>query len=520
MINRLKSFCSIENISFALLCAAAVFSKSTSINDGALVPKQLYTLFAAGIMIVILSFKSILGYKIKIEAKAWICIIAVVAGFEAAYSLFQYFVYLYFDLDVSVRGHFDNPAGLIATLCVSLPFALFFYSSTDKYRKFALILCILIILAVVVSRSRTGMIISVMLLLNVFLKEKKVTLRLRSLLLVGLIVILIIGAYFINQDSADGRILIWKACWPLICDTPFYGNGIGTFSRLYMDYQAIFLDGCPVDGKYHMLAGNVLVPFNEYIRLYLNFGVIGLFALISIATIMWIAYIKHPNAEKRAWLQAVAVIAFVSLFSYPFTYPFTYIVCAIAILFVCKNGVAIRVAKTAKMMGAISAIIVGIYLSIYSFRQIRNEYLWFEAYAERSIAKYALLFDDYNNSPHFLYSYAMELYNSNDLDYSLEIAKKCDNMIAHYDLELLLGDIYYQLKQYDKSQKHFTIALRMCPNRFIPLESLHAIYAIQGDNDRATKIAKKIISKPEKVSSRSVKRIKARMKRYLENDAD
>ena len=54
------------------------------------------------------------------------------------------------------------------------------------------------------------MIISVMLLLNVFLKEKKVTLRLRSLLLVGLIVILIIGAYFINQDSADGRILIWK----------------------------------------------------------------------------------------------------------------------------------------------------------------------------------------------------------------------------------------------------------------------------------------------------------------------
>ena len=78
MINRLKSFCSIENISFALLCAAAVFSKSTSINDGALVPKQLYTLFAAGIMIVILSFKSILGYKIKIEAKAWICIIAVV----------------------------------------------------------------------------------------------------------------------------------------------------------------------------------------------------------------------------------------------------------------------------------------------------------------------------------------------------------------------------------------------------------------------------------------------------------
>ncbi len=114
----------------------------------------------------------------------------------------------------------------------------------------------------------------------------------------------------------------------------------------------------------------------------------------------------------------------------------------------------------------------------------------------------------------------MELYNSNDLDYSLEIAKKCDNMIAHYDLELLLGDIYYQLKQYDKSQKHFTIALRMCPNRFIPLESLHAIYAIQGDNDRATKIAKKIISKPEKVSSRSVKRIKARMKRYLENDAD
>lgn len=69
----------------------------------------------------------------------------------------------------------------------------------------------------------------------------------------------------------------------MIKDNPVTGYGSGGFLANYMNYQAEYF-ARDTDNKYAMLAGDVKHPFNEYILLVVNYGLIGflLFLLLFI----------------------------------------------------------------------------------------------------------------------------------------------------------------------------------------------------------------------------------------------
>ncbi len=125
------------------------------------------------------------------------------------------------------------------------------------------------------------------------------------------------------------------------------------------------------------------------------------------------------------------------------------------------------------------------------------------------------------NTPFFLYNYAVELDRAGKKDESLAIAKLCDEKMANYDLELLLGDLCRDTEMLDEAERHYRRASAMCPCRFVPLNQLYDLYMKQDDRESALRVAEETVSKTVKVKSRTVTQIRYKMRRALtEQSAD
>lgn len=505
-----------ENAGFAIVCIIAVFYTSTLMRESTVVPKQLYTILAGGLFGLFFAIKSIFKRNLKIDLNAWCIIIVYVATAEAVFVLFQFLIYFYLNLNIQVLGTFDNPAGLISLLCLALPFALYLYSSDKRKYNFYLFVIILILLAILASRSRTGFVVSVIVIGCHILRTLNISIVKRTLIIICALAVLLFIAYFINSSSADGRILIWRASWPLICDTPFYGNGFGAFAKYYMDYQADFLQNYSSGDNYALLADIVMVPFNEYINLYLCFGLVGIIALIGCMILIICAYRRHKTHLKRAALLSLLTLGFISLFSYPFTYPFTYVASLFSVYVVLKGSYTFVVPRWVKYLLTYGFMALCVAVIFFASKRIYCEYIWREAYIGNSVIKYEMVYRDMEHTIDYMYNYAHKQFELGDYDKSLELALKCRENLAHYDLEMLLGDLYTAKHDDKLAAEHYIIASRMCPNRFIPLKALFDAYIRDGQQEKAYELAQTIVAKPVKVPSRTVKLIKYKMKRFLD----
>ena len=83
------------------------------------------------------------------------------------------------------------------------------------------------------------------------------------------------------------------------------------------------------------------------------------------------------------------------------------------------------------------------------------------------------------------------------------------------DVQMLLADNYSRLGEYDRAERHYRRAARMCPNRFMPLYRLVKLYGQTGRDAEARQLAGEIIVKPVKVPSFRVDRMKREMEKYL-----
>ena len=86
-----------------------------------------------------------------------------------------------------------------------------------------------------------------------------------------------IGAFILysqKKDYANGRLLIWNVSVEMIKDKPLFGLGHDTFQAKYMNYQAEYFRNNP-NSRYKLLADNVKHPFNEFIKVAVEFGIVS-----------------------------------------------------------------------------------------------------------------------------------------------------------------------------------------------------------------------------------------------------
>lgn len=440
---------------------------------------------------------------------------------QACYGLLQYFHLTHSISFFPIIGSYDNPAGFAACLSVAFPLIFSLFGHQNKYQLLAIIAIICIGGAIVLSESRTGIIsITTASLIFTYNKQQRRLKKHKKYIFpifstIGLAIFLTL--LLVKQDSVSGRFLIWQRTYDMIKDKPILGGGDGSFRSNYMNYQAnYFIQN--TKSEYALLADNVSHPFNEYLLLIANFGIVGIIPLIAIFILLF----KLSNIWSPYMLCLISLGVF-SLFSYPLKYPFTWVISAYCLAQISSNSRPIIKFKfTTRTWFKSSIGLLAIIGLICISKDIIFEYNW------NKVAKYALLgkakkvmpeyeklYHSWNGNYLFLYNYGAVLNHLKEYAKSLEILDQCTLYWNDYDIQLIIADNYFNLEDWTKAEQHYKLASNMCPNRFIPLYKLHEIYKVKKEYHKAEEMAKKILKKNIKVPSETVNSIVTNMKIYL-----
>lgn len=434
----------------------------------------------------------------------------------------------------TITGSFDNPAGFATILATGFPLGLYLLSKLQRWKRYALIASQLVIwVALVLSGSRAGTLAIVFSTIVFALAiDRKRLLKLifrRRWILLPVATALLGGAFLLYQqkkDSTNGRLLIWQVSWQMIKDKSLPGHGYGAFQSKYMDYQAAYFKEHP-DSKLALLADNVKHPFNEFLKVAVEFGLAGL--LLVLTLFVWVIYIsiRKVGTHTPLVLSALTALFVLACFSYPFYYTASWLLLAFYLSFMLPaKEFKLTYTKAAISLRLLIAGIcfVGI---VYLLRQIQAEMNWKEiaikslrGQTEEMLPEYEKLYLDspLKNHPLFLYNYGAELNHVGHYIQSNAILTECRKKFNDYDLQMLLAYNYEQTGKIGLALQRYQHAVEMIPCRFIPLYRLFKHYKENGNIERAREYAEQIACKQIKIPSPTVRAITLEAKNFLISD--
>lgn len=448
-------------------------------------------------------------------------IIVIFTFIQALYGISQYFGFLPSNNVFRVTGSFDNPAGFAASLCAAFPFYLWWITRSRSILRWTLVaITFLTGLAVILSESRSGILSLSIVLFCWGIQKIKISLTSKIVLLSLIGLVLIAGLYFIKKDSANGRLLIWKCAIPMLQENWLTGYGTGGFEAHYMDYQAAYFENHPED-SYSILADNVQYPFCEYLRIIIDYGIIGILLLSGWLIYLLFCYFKYPTKISRTALLCWVAIGTFSCFSYPLMYPFVWLILIYSTLILVRQHLK-YILKLCPPIGlkviAASCILLSIYSSYRVYIRMQAEIEWAHianlslmGKTTEVLPKYEKLKKTLGKDRYFLYNYSMELFQIGRYKESLTIALACRKYWADYDVEMLLGELHEHLQHPSKAETHYRWASHMCPNKFMSLYHLALLLKEEKRIEEAYHIAQEIINKPEKIRSPAISLIKREM---------
>lgn len=466
--------------------------------------------FGMALCLVMLAMNSSAG-SVSYEGFGW-CVTVLVAV-EAVIGAGQWTGWLPRHLGHALTGSFDNPAGYAAYMATGFPFVMRALFTREGWKRVAGgCVAAAVMATVVLSGSRTG-IAALLVVGMVEIAGRWEGWRRLPRWVWGAGVVVAVGVsvalYLWKKDSADGRLLIWRCSAAMIADAPVAGHGAGSFGAKYMDYQADFFREHPGEERTAWLADNVKHPFNEVLKIGVEWGVVGWAALTAFAVWLWRAW-RRSGREKRPLFLAVAGCGVCGLFSYPLSYPGVLVLLAATLGMLGREERGWRLTGWGR--GCVMAI--GLALTVFTGHWWRQERAWHEASqtalageTAKAFPEYGRLYPFMRENPLFLYNYGAELNHVKQWERSAEVLEECLRRLNDTDVQLLLADNYFHLQDWERAERHYRQAAWMCPNRFLPLYQLMNMYRQTGRKEKAQVLAKEIVEKPVKVPSPTVRKI-------------
>ncbi len=418
-----------------------------------------------------------------------------------------------------ISGHFDNPAGFAMCIACGIPFCCPLLKS-DKFveRCFAIISVGVIMFAILLSKSRTGIMASMIVLcwymIYCFKCHRNAKFEHKYLWMMIFGAVTLMGCIFLfKADSAVGRLFIWMNSLELAYESPVWGHFPGGFLHLYMKEQAEYF-GHHADSKYWIFADNVAHPFNEYLLFFVENGIVGLLLLGAIL------YKVLKLGKSSTYGLAILCVVICACFSYPMRYPFMAVILAYSLAQIETEQVALPYHRIYSIGGKI--IIAGYILvgCIILFKDMKFEKQWYvvtmaSVEGKPALHNYEALYQNWNGNPYFLYNYGALLNQMAEFGLSADVLNKCQKYFDDYDVRMILDDDYMLMGNYYEAELQYYNAINMCPNRFMPLGCLLKLYIAQKKYGAAYDIAIQILDKPIKIPSATVHRIKREAEEYL-----
>ena len=508
----------LECVLFVLVLVGMTCLSSSMFVDGEIIPKWIcFLLWVLAVGIFNSTRTLIRPAKLKVFGDKQSMSIAFVATsfIVALHGLLQYVGVLAPMGIFRVIGSFDNPAGYAMSLSMMFPFVLLGMTAKDRYLcLFSQITFVVVLVALFLTESRTGMMsILIVLVAGGHRFVSKCLVVKWTLLIVW--VLLFFGFMLLKVDSALGRFLIWSVTLKMIFDHWITGYGSGGFASGYMNYQAEFLSKHP-DEKWLMLADNIQHPFNEFLYVWVNHGVLPVIAMIALILYLFMCYKKEKTQEKSAAFYSIVVVFVFSMFSYPFKYPLTYFVLLYSCTFLVHDEewvrISVRLPNYFKRILSVVFITLCIWYTYDICCRVQYEFRWActvssNAYGEEQMRCYDDLKLTMSDNRYFMYNYAYALYHIGDYESASDILTECSLLWADYDVQILNGLVAMKQRRYAYAKSCFDRALQMCPNRFRPLFLKLKIAEELGDTESVLECANEIRNKKIKVYSTEVVKI-------------
>jgi len=432
-----------------------------------------------------------------------------------------------------ITGTYENPAGFAAVQAALFPFALALCMDKERnslIRWLAGLTAVACALTITLSGSRAGLLAICAAAAVVLAFKTKVLSMFKSHKCLWIVLIIVAVAlsfllYRVKAGSANGRLFIWSICWDMIKERPLFGYGIGGIEKYYMDAQAAYFSIHP-DSPYVMLADNVTHPFNEYIKLTVNYGLVGLTIALYLLALTIKRLLNSRENVKVIGLAVTASVFVMCQFSYPFHYAAVWFISAIAIIpAFFSESEGNEVWETPKNLRITLPILFSVLLAVV-LRMMYLDLKWAEmskrslaGHTERMLPYYEKMKPQMKHNPLFLYNYAAELNYIGRYEESLTVTEECREGWNDYDVQILLADNLENTGQIDQAIGTYQHALDMIPCRFEPLNSMMNIYLNTGDTLRAVMVADEIIKKPVKIKSLRLDEITGFAKKLLKNSA-
>ena len=435
-------------------------------------------------------------------------------------------------LNIGVCGTFDNPCGLSTTVCVLLPVALIGidldirseFWKKYKWNMCTLVYCVLMtlltIILVLLSKSRTGLVSLALMFIIIFFRHSRQKNIHKWACLFFLLAVTSLIVSLQKTKSTQGRLFVLEQTWTLIAKHPIVGYGISGFQREYMKQQASYLAQHPKCLEI-MLADEVKHPLNEFLFLWLDFGLIGPISLLCLLVVPIFVF-----RQSTAIIEIQSAMIISCIFSYPFNEPLPlFILFSLFFTSLWKSSYIFRkiiekfgIRSLCLISGVSILLVLIIFFRIDTLMSSANFYATHHKH-HHSLERYEQLDSLFHKPPYlwlvyyrqsfFLYNYSYELLTTEQFNFAYKKSRECAANMSDYDLELLTGDICLYQKNLQIALYHYRTAFNMCPVRFAPLSGMLHSYQMLCDTVHADSIAQVIIHKPIKIKSLEVKIIKA-----------
>jgi len=377
----------------------------------------------------------------------------------------------------------------------------------------------------------------------------------KFLLSIGILLVLasIFGLYKLKQGSADGRMLMWQVSWEMIKDKPILGYGQGGFEANYANYQAEWFRSEKGTPGQALVAGIPDAPFNELIRIFINYGFIGLLLIVALLLRLYHKrahrstksheeelsgslrkYFAHSALVLKGGLLSIIVF---SLFSYPLDIApilvqITILVALITNLshniYILNPSKSVYIPKFNTLFPQIAVSIILLATIPFVAKNMTNKYYGLKHWQEAHLLYKYEIYDDGSDE----YVKADEYLPNNGLlqqmhgkclamDEKMEEAKDIleEAMVLRADpiLYTTLGDTYKVLKEYQLAESSYRHAWQMVPHKFYPGYLLAKLYDESEQKQKAAKIAHELLNKHIKVDSKAIEEIKGELLQILQN---
>lgn len=471
-------------------------------------------------------------------------------------------------------GTFLNPGPFCGFLAIGVPLAVHYLVRSDKLRDTSdechlagkliarsssliafttLVLCLLLLPA---GMSRTAWIAvtigagtvygmhrwaSVKKWCGTLLKSRK-----RLMVVGGALMLCIVvgwGIFHLKEDSANGRLFMWKVACHAIAERPWTGYGAEGFPMAYAEAQEqYFAHGQGTDEEIYV-AGTSDNAFNEYLTITVKYGLIGLGVILIIGIVALACAICQRAYGIAGALVTVAVFAFAS---YPFQLPdflsAVILLVAVPLCHLLRYGLhnlrTINVLIISHKESRLTYEIIVIFFAVLSIGivvkgveltrvwQVRHEAAkeWRNARSLYHMEAYSVVCEDYAPlyermkwNHNYLFEYGRALHLMEKYEESNQILKEAEQICGDPMILNIQGKNHEALGEFDQAARLYRRAYHRLPNRLYPLYLEMEMYASPACNrpEAAKEIAQQILDTKEKIPSKAVEEIKERASKLV-----